>query len=487
MTLDARRLPAWKLVVFANQFAERGAVAEALDLYHRAIEVGTDDALLYNTVGRAFEQFARLDDAIRCHRRAIEINPSLHEAYNDLGNALHASGQAAQAHAAYEAALRLAPRNGSYYRNYVQAKRMRPGDPLLAVMEQLVQDTDRTPPEDRTHLHFALGLALTEAGERERGFAHLLEANTQHRRHVDYDEAATLVRLASIRNVFTRDALSRRSGEGDPSKTPIFIIGMPRSGSTLVEQILASHPQVVGGGERVDFSRTLKEAVEAIRAASAGNAVATEEDTGSPQSEIDMLTPERLRGIGAAYLTRLSHAAAGRTSWQRITDKMLFNFELAGLIHLALPNARFIHTRRSPVETCLSCYTRLFEDVPFSYDLGELGRYYRAYHETMAHWREVLPAGVLLDVQYEDVVDDVEREARRVVAHCGLEWDDACLAFHKTKQPVSTASATQVRQPIYRSSLVYERPDAASIAPLIDALGPELAGSRAHHSPHIRR
>ncbi|QCP53725.1 tetratricopeptide repeat protein [Trinickia violacea] len=148
MTLDARRLPAWKLVVFGNQFAERGAVAEALDLYHRAIEVGADDALLYNTVARAFEQV-------------------LHEAYNDLGNALHASGQSADAHAAYEAAIRLAPRNGSYYRNYVQAKRVRPGDPLLAIMEQLAQDTDRTPPEDRTQLHFALGLALTEAGERE--------------------------------------------------------------------------------------------------------------------------------------------------------------------------------------------------------------------------------------------------------------------------------------------------------------------------------
>jgi tetratricopeptide (TPR) repeat protein len=470
MTLDARRLPAWKLVVFANQFAERGAVAEALDLYRRAVEVGTDDALLYNTVGRAFEQLTRLDEAIRCHRRAIEINPSLHEGYNDLGNALHASGQAAEAHAAYEAAIRLAPRNGSYYRNYVQARRVLPGDPLLDIMEQLVQDTDRTPREDRTQLHFALGLALTEAGERDRGFVHLLEANTQHRHHVDYDEAATLERLASIRKVFTRDLLNRRSGAGDPSKTPIFIIGMPRSGSTLVEQILASHSQVVGGGERADFSRTLKEAVAAIGAA------APEELAGSQQSEIDALTPERLHAIGTAYLARLGHAAAGRTSWQRITDKMLFNFELAGLIHLALPNARFIHTSRSPVETCLSCYARLFKDVPFSYDLGELGRYYRAYHEMMAHWREVLPEGVLLDVRYEDVVDDVESEARRVVAHCGLEWDDACLAFHKTRRPVSTASATQVRQPIYRSSLVYERPDAALLAPLIDALGPELAG-----------
>jgi tetratricopeptide (TPR) repeat protein len=476
MTPDARRLPAWKLVVFANQFAERGAVPEALDLYRRAEEMGADDAILYSTLGRAFEKLTRLDDAIRCYRRALEINPSLHEAYNDMGNSLHASGLPQEAHAAYEAAIRLAPRNGPYYRNYVQAKRLKAGDPLFAVMERLVQDTAGTPPDDRLHLHFALGLALTEAGEPTPGFRHLLQANAQHRARVAYDEAATFERLAATRRVFTREQLERRAGAGDPSPTPIFIIGMPRSGSTLVEQILASHPQVVGGGERPDFSLTLKEAVEALGTASAGDAPAPPAADAAPQSEIDALTPERLRAIGAAYLARLGQATQGRTSWQRITDKMLFNFELLGLIHLALPNARFVHTRRAPVETCLSCFARLFKDVPFCYDLGELGRYYREYHAMIEHWRAVLPPGVLLDVQYEDVVDDVEREARRVIAHCGLEWDDACLDFHATRRPVVTASAAQVRQPIYRSSLVYSRPDAALIAPLIDALGPELAG-----------
>ncbi|TKC81482.1 tetratricopeptide repeat protein [Trinickia terrae] len=182
MTPDARRLPAWKLVVFANAFAERGAANEALDLYRRAVEVGADDANLYNTVGRAFEQLTSLDDAIRCHRRAIAIEPSFHGAYNDLGNALHANGHLAEALAAYEAAIRLAPRNGSYYRNYVQATRIKAGDPLFAVMDELIRDTDRTPLEDRIHLHFALGLALSEAGEPARGFAHLVEANIDARR-----------------------------------------------------------------------------------------------------------------------------------------------------------------------------------------------------------------------------------------------------------------------------------------------------------------
>ncbi len=157
---------------------------------------------------------------------------------------------------------------------------------------------------------------------------------------------------------------------------------------------------------------------------------------------------------------------------------MPFNFAYLGLICMALPNARFIHTRRAPVETCLSCFTRHFENVPFSYDLYELGRYYREYDRLMAHWREVLPAGRMIEVDYEDVVDDLEQQARRMIAHAGLEWDDACLDFHKNERTVITASAAQVRQPIYRSSMARWHPRAEVLQPLLDGLGPELAGNR---------
>src|SRR5208282_3755004 len=152
----------------------------------------------------------------------------------------------------------------------------------------------------------------------------------------------------------------------------------------------------------------------------------------------------------------------------RICDKTPWNFQYAGLIHAALPQARIIHTRRDPIDTCLSIFATLFRAAsqPYSYDLGELGRYYRAYEKVMAHWRNVLPAGVMLEVQYEEVVDDLERQARRIVAHCGLEWDDACLEFHKTERAVRTVSHAQVRQPIYRSSVGRWRPDAALLRPL---------------------
>ncbi len=182
---------------------------------------------------------------------------------------------------------------------------------------------------------------------------------------------------------------------------------------------------------------------------------------------------------------------------RRITDKMPANFRYAGLIHLALPNARIVHMRRDPVDTCLSCFSILFGgDQPFTYDLGELGRYYRAYQRLMEHWRAVLPPGVMIEVQYEALVGDFEPEARRILAHCGLEWNEACLDFHQTERPVHTASSVQVRQPIYRSSVGRWRPDAEELRPLLDALAasnarPEASDARGGGLPsagiHYRR
>jgi hypothetical protein len=183
-----------------------------------------------------------------------------------------------------------------------------------------------------------------------------------------------------------------------------------------------------------------------------------------------------LRGIGTHYLDRLRRRAPAA---RRITDKMPANWWLAGLIHLALPNARIIHTRRDAIDTCVSCFTTLFlSSQAWSYELGELARYYRAYAATMAHWRSVLPPGVILEIDYEDVVGDLERQARRILAHCGLDWNEACLDFHRVQRPVKTASAAEVHRPIYRSSVGRWRLYGESLRPLLEALGPELVGGR---------
>jgi len=275
----------------------------------------------------------------------------------------------------------------------------------------------------------------------DRAFKHLLAGNAAHRLRVAYDEAATLGRFERIEASYTAALLRDRAGRGAASPVPVFIIGMPRSGTSLVEQILASHPAVHGAGEIEDFERA------------AGPALMPEAGAAAD-----------LASIGESYLARLPRVAAAR-----ITNKLPWNFLHAGLIHLALPQARLIHIRRDPVDTCLSCFSHLFAaNLPYSYDLGELGRYWRGYDRLMAHWRRVLPATALLEIDYEELIGDLDAVARRMLAHCGVDWDARCLDFHRTERPVRTASMTQVRRPIYRNTR--RRPDNALLAPLLTAL-----------------
>jgi Sulfotransferase family len=228
-------------------------------------------------------------------------------------------------------------------------------------------------------------------------------------------------------------------GAGEPSSAPIFIIGMPRSGTTLIEQIMASHPHMFGAGELPNLS-------EIATAISPTNGPAPP----FPDVMFDV-SPEHLRLLGSRYVAGIRRLAP---TARHIIDKMPSNFLFAGFIHVLLPNARIIHAMRDPTDTCLSCFSKLFTaGQHFSYDLAELGRYYRHYQILMSHWRRILPPGRILDVRYEDVVVDLEGQARRIITHCGLEWDPRCLDFHKTRRPVHTASAIQVRQPLYRGAV----------------------------------
>ena len=260
-----------------------------------------------------------------------------------------------------------------------------------------------------------------------------------------------------IQAVFTRELISAKSGGGDSSPMPIFVIGMPRSGTTLVEQIIASHPAVHGAGEL----QALNDVILTVRGPD-GNTILYPEFVPA----IDRLA---LQQIGARYVALVRRLAQGRP---RVTDKMPSNYYFAGLIHLALPNATVIHTLRDPVDTCVSCFSKLFSaQQNHTYDLGELGRYYKRYERLMAHWRRVLPPGRILDVRYEEVVADLDSAARRIIAHCALPWDERCLSFHETGRPVRTASATQVRKPIYSSAVGRWRVYGDELQPLLDALG----------------
>jgi tetratricopeptide (TPR) repeat protein len=429
--------------------------ADAMPHLERALVLKPDYALTLEHLGNANRLLGRADEALANYDKAIAADPAYSKSLDAKAKFLIELGRLEEARDLIGKAIELEPRNASYLHTIAGLKRVTSGDPHFAAMEALACDIGALSPDAQLELHFALGKAYADDKQYERSFRHLLQANALKRREYDYDEAATLATHENCRTVFSPELCRGKLGGGDSSALPVFIVGMMRSGSTLIEQILASHPRVHGAGERSDFER-------AFRRVTAHHALPY-------PAVVQILTNDELRKLGVEYISSIK---ASSTSADHIVDKMLGNYLYLGLIHLALPNARIIHTRRDPIDTCLSCFSiRFTAAMPFVYDLGELGRYYRAYDALMAHWRQVLPPGVMLEVQYEDVVDDIEQQARRIVAHCGLEWDDACLAFHETERSVRTASAAQVRRPIYRSSVERWRPYKDQLQPLFDALG----------------
>jgi len=400
--------------------------ADALTHLLAAAELTPDCADTQNGLGRVLMELERPDEALSRFDAALVLAPDLADALNYRGNALIELGRIAEAKPSIERAIRLAPRRPAYYRRLAEITRFTADDPHLAAMRALAADMDGLAIPDRMELHFALAKALEDCGEPGEAFDHLIRGNGIKRQQTVYDEAAALAEFERIRAVFTAERLNRRDGVGAPSERPIFIVGMPRSGSTLVEQIFAGHPDVHAAGELEQFGRALGE-------------IGWTDATGEAAA---------LGRLGARYLD--ATAALAPAGARRITDKMLGNFRHAGLIALALPGARIIHTRRNPLDTCVSCFTALFAGhQPFTYDLGELGRYYRGYQRLMAHWRQVLPEGVMIEVDYEQVVADLPGQAQRLLAFCGLPWDPACLEFYRNPRPVRTRSRAQVRQPLY--------------------------------------
>lgn len=439
-----------------NALAKVGRDEEAIAHFRRALAIAPDYPEALSNLGNALLTQQRADEAIRCFERALAIRPDIAQAHSGVGGVLQVLGRFDEARAAIERALALAPGNTAYYQRLCAIKHFSPDDPHLVAMQALARDMDAMRPRERVDLHFALGKALADLGDHEQAFRHYLEGNALYRASISYDEALALGGFERVKRVFTADLVRARAGRGEPSDVPIFIVGMPRSGTTLVEQILASHPRVFAAGELRDLGRL----VAAIRG--------RDGSFGFPEL-VPAMTDDQLRAFGATYLAGIRARAPASA---RITDKMPGNFQFAGLIHLTLPNARIIHVRRDPIDTCLSLFTHLFAGaLDWTYDLGEIGRNYRAYASLAEHWRAVLPHGAMLEVRYEELVADFETQARRLLAYCGLDWDDRCLSFHKAERPVWTASVAQVRQPIYRGAIGRSRPYLPMLGPLLEALG----------------
>ncbi len=429
--------------------------AEAIEHYRAALARNSEHVDAMAGMANAMKNLGQHAEALAPARRVVALQPNSASAAGLLGSILAEMGSLDEAQVQFRRALALAPDRPEFGYYVVQMAKVQPGDEALKALEATLPRAASLPARDQCLLHFALAKAYDDVGERDRGFDYQLQGNAIKRSDTKYDEAGTLRAIARIPGVFTAQLMATHKDLGDPSLVPVFVVGMPRSGTTLVEQTLASHAAVFGAGERPELSQ----AIRRLRADPFGVVY--------PEA-VRTMTGEALRRMGAEYVAALRALSA---SAERIVDKTPGNFLYLGLIHLILPHARIIHVQRDPVDTCLSCFSKLFwGEQPFSYDLAELGRYYRSYQRLMEHWRTIVPAAAMLEVEYEALVEDFEPQARRIVAHCGLQWDPACLEFYKTSRPVQTASMVQVRQPIYRSSVGRWRPNSALLRPLLDEL-----------------
>ena len=407
--------------------------------------------------GLALQRLDRLAEAAELWRHSLTVAPDHIEAAYALGLAATAMGDLAAADRCLSAALRLAPHLTPLYRALLATGRHDDDGDLLRSLEILAGQEIALPMPAQIDLHFCLARLYRAQGQGDLAFRHLLRGNRQKRDMIDYDEAGHLGLFTRLASVFSPALLAAAEGSGNPSCLPIFVVGMPRSGTSLVEQILASHSAIAGLGELPDLW-TLAHGLGQLGVGAFPEAVA---------HLPGLVLAERAADYVAALRAR---APAAR----RVVDKMPGNFQLIGLIRMMLPGAKVVHVRRDPVETCLSCFAELFAgSLPYAYDLAELGRFYHFYEALMRHWRDLLPPGTLLDLRYEDLVRDPEGQSRRLVEFCGLEWEQSCLEFPMTKRVVRTASAAQVRRPITLAAIGRPRPDPALLSPLLAALFPD--------------
>jgi tetratricopeptide (TPR) repeat protein len=362
-------------------------------------------------------------------------------------------GRPARAREAFRAMLDTNPHSITALANI--AKLEKTHDP--AELRKMLELADSTDPDSDSGmlLNFALGKVFADLGEFDRSFAFYQKGNTSRRNQVDFPLAAYQKRLRHVRMAFQQPLFDRLAGAGMATFRPVFIVGMPRSGSTLVEQILASHPRVHGGDE-------LPLTTDIVAAARQKHFCSSVPDL------VSSAQPAWITDMARDYIRRARPLMDGKS---RLVDKYLDNFWHIGLLKLMFPEARVVHCVRDPLDNAMSIYRQNFADPgpTFAYDLAEIGAYFKLHDSLMRHWDEVLP-GFVLHVRYEDIVGAIEPGARALLDFCGLPWDERCLDFHRTERPVRTASHAQVRQPLYRSAIGSAEPYRAHLGPLIEAL-----------------
>ncbi|TIN27541.1 MAG: tetratricopeptide repeat protein, partial [Mesorhizobium sp.] len=431
-----------------------GQFEEAEEIYRGTVARNPFHVRARIGLAETLQEAGRLDEALAVFREALAIRPKDADLLHGLGVGLMEKGKLDEAADLFRQALAINPAMATAWLMLTQVKRQKERDSELTGMEA----QHAKAPQDslaRMQLSFGLGKANDDLRDYGRAFDYFAEGNAIRRKGIDYDQARTRAEFEAMKATFDAGFFEKHRPSSISDDTPIFVVGMPRSGTTLVEQIIASHPQVYGAGEL----SILKKAVgKQFPATMPGGFPWGVSDTGGSD----------FAEAGQAYLDMLH---ARYPNMRHVTDKMPGNFLLVGFIHMMMPKARIIHCARDAAATCLSIYKVHFrgDSHRYGYDLGELADFHNLYTDIMAHWHTVLP-GVVHDVRYEDFVADQEGQTRALIAHLGLPWDDAALSFHETDRPVRTASAAQVRQPMYQGSVDLWKRYGNRLKPLLDRL-----------------
>ncbi|MEP4148679.1 MAG: sulfotransferase [Halioglobus sp.] len=444
---------------YVQVLQKRQRFAHAHDESLRLLEIAPENPQFQSLHAIQCMQIGDYESALETFEKVLGILPGDPTTYVSRGHALKTSGDTEAAIESYRSAVASRPHHCEAYYSLANLKTYHFTDKELAAMHAVIQSSDLTPME-RVYLNFALGKAAEDRGDFETAFGHYATGNDLKQSQTRYQADDTTEEFSAQKRACTKELFSSREKAGCQAPDPIFIVGLPRAGSTLLEQILSSHSQVDGTLELPNILSL------ASRLRRQGRA------SGTPY-------PDNLASISAEQLVEFGEQFIEDTRIHRqgaplFIDKMPNNFRHIGLIKLILPNAKVIDARRAPMACCFSAYKQLFADGQlFSYSLGDIGSYYRDYVDLMRHWDEVLP-GFVLRVQHEDVVRDLEGQVRRMLDFCGLEFEESCLNYHKTERNVRTPSSEQVRQPIFDTALEQWRHFEPWLDPLKEALGPEL-------------
>jgi len=436
-----------------NVLVDLERLGDAIRAYRKALDLKPEHPMLLNNLGNAFQLQGENAKAIKWLKKAIEKDPNYGDAYNNLGHAFSDLGEIDQAINAFHKSIQFNPGNEKAYRDLAYNKKFSDYDDDLRAME-VFYNQDGISNEQKMHLAFGLGKAYEDIGKYQESFNFVIEANRLKRASIKFYITRERDIFSQIKNLFSTEFLAKHENAGFQDSTPIFILGMPRSGTSLVEQILASHPEVFGAGELNDIPDLISN-IRPMKSARKFPACLSEWNV------------KKYEKTGREYIKRLHKHSDGA---KYITDKLPQNFMNIGLIKLILPDAKVIHCTRDPMDTCLSIFKNFFSyGQHYSYDMTELGQYYNLYKDLMDHWGNIVP-GFIYNLSYEKLVADQETETRKLLEYCQLPWDQKCLSFHKTRRNVKTASNVQVRQPIYQNSVKLWKRYEEQLQPLQDAI-----------------